>query len=156
FRSPVDGRELRLGPREAVDVQLALDSDIAMAFDHCPPLPSSRAALEQAVERTGRWARIARERHRERSERGQALFGIVQGGLDDELRARSARELVALELEGYALGGLSVGESRVEMRAAMARYAPLLPPDRLRYVMGVGAPGDVLAAIAAGFDVFDC
>ena len=156
FRSPVDGRELRLGPTEAVDVQLALDSDIAMAFDHCPPLPSPRPALAQAVERTTRWARTARDRHRERSERGQALFGIVQGGLDDELRERSARELAALELDGYAVGGLSVGESNADLRAALARYAQLLPSDRLRYVMGVGAPGDVLAAIAAGFDVFDC
>jgi queuine tRNA-ribosyltransferase len=156
FRSPVDGRELRLGPTEAVDIQLALDSDIAMVFDHCPPLPSPREALERAVERTTRWARLARERHHERSTRGQALFAIVQGGLDDELRERSARELVALELDGYAIGGLSVGESKLELRGALQRYAPLLPADRLRYVMGVGAPGDVLAAICAGFDVFDC
>jgi queuine tRNA-ribosyltransferase len=156
FRSPVDGRELRLGPHEAVDIQLALDSDIAMAFDHCPPLPSDAALLSQAVERTTRWAAAARARHAQRSERGQALFGIVQGGLDDALRARSAQQLVELGFDGYAIGGLSVGESGAELRAALPRFAPLLPPDRLRYLMGVGRPGDVLCAIAAGFDVFDC
>ena len=156
FRSPVDGRELRLGPREAVDVQLALDADVAMAFDHCPPLPVDHALLEQAVERTTRWAKTARERHRQRSDRGQALFGIVQGGLDDALRERSARQLVELGFDGYALGGLSVGEPNAELRAALPRYAPLLPDGRLRYLMGVGRPADVLCAIAAGFDVFDC
>ena len=156
FRSPVDGRELRLGPREAVDVQLALDSDVAMVFDHCPPLPAEPALLADAVERTTRWAAAARARHAERSQGGQALFGIVQGGLDDALRARSARQLVELDFDGYAIGGLSVGESNAELRAALPRYAPLLPAERLRYLMGVGRPADVLAAIAAGFDVFDC
>jgi queuine tRNA-ribosyltransferase len=156
FRSPVDGRPLRLGPREAVDIQLQLDSDIAMCFDDCPALPGDRARLLTSVERTTRWAGVAAAHHARLSTRGQALFGIVQGGLDDGLRERSARELVALDLDGYALGGLSVGEDAAERGAAMARYAPLLPSDRVRYLMGVGHPRDVLAAIAAGFDIFDC
>jgi queuine tRNA-ribosyltransferase len=156
FRSPVDGRPLRLGPREAVDVQLLLDSDIAMVFDDCPPLPCDRERLLQSVRRTTRWAAVAQAAHRQRSAAGQALFAIVQGGLDDALREASARELVALDFDGYALGGLSVGEEHAELRAAMARYAPLLPADRVRYIMGVGHPRDVLGAIAAGFDVFDC
>ncbi len=155
FRSPVDGRPLRLGPDEMVDVQLQLDSDIAMVFDHCPPLPASRALLETAVERTTRWAARARKRHAGQGA-GQAQFAIVQGGLDDALRARSAEDLVALDFDGYALGGLSVGEAPRDLQAAVRRYAPLLPDDKLRYLMGVGRPEDVLVAIAAGIDVFDC
>ncbi len=156
FRSPVDGRRLRLGPREVVEIQLALDSDIAMVLDHCPPLPADRAALATAVRRTTAWARAAREHHARHDRRGQAQFAIVQGGLDDDLRRRSAAELIELDFDGYAIGGLSVGEGSAALQAAAARYAPLLPPDRLRYLMGVGRPADVLAAIAAGFDVFDC
>jgi len=156
FRSPIDGRVLRLGPDEAVDIQLLLDSDVAMVFDHCPPLPAPRELLETAVRRTSAWGARALERHRRLSRDGQALFAIVQGGLDDELRERSARELCALDFDGYALGGLSVGEGPVALQAAVARYAGLLPERRVRYLMGVGRPADVLAAIAAGVDVFDC
>ncbi|GJM20274.1 MAG: queuine tRNA-ribosyltransferase [Planctomycetota bacterium] len=156
FRSPLDGRKLRLGPVEAADIQLALDSDIAMVFDHCPPLPASRDLLELSVRRTTDWARRAQAHHARHNPRGQAQFAIVQGGLDDELRARSAAELIELDFPGYAVGGLSVGESRAELALAMTRYAPLLPEHKLRYVMGIGGPADLLAAIAAGFDVFDC
>jgi queuine tRNA-ribosyltransferase len=156
FRSPVDGRRLRLGPESIVDIQLALDSDVAMVLDQCPPLPTSHGALETAVRRTTRWARRARDHHRSRDTDGQALFAIVQGGLDTGLRERSARELTELDFDGYAMGGLSVGEGSEAMQAAAARFAPLLPEDRVRYIMGVGRPADVLAAIAAGFDVFDC
>ncbi len=156
FRSPIDGRALRLGPDEAVDIQLLLDSDVAMVFDHCPPLPAPRELLETAVRRTSAWAARALERHRRLSRDGQALFAIVQGGLDDALRERSARELCALDFDGYALGGLSVGEGPIALQAAVARYAGLLPEQRVRYLMGVGRPADVLAAIAAGIDVFDC
>ena len=155
FRSPIDGRSLRLGPIEAVQVQLQLDADIAMSFDHCPPLPAPPELLELSVARTTRWSALARARHAERNGAGQALFGIVQGGLDDALRERSAREIIALGFDGYAVGGLSVGEETHELRGALARYAPLLPEGQARYVMGVGAPGDVRAAIAAGFDLFD-
>ena len=106
--------------------------------------------------RTTAWARRAREHHARHSEKGQALFAIVQGGLDDALRARSAAELVDLDFPGYALGGLSVGESRDELGRALRSYAPLLPGGKLRYVMGIGRPLDVLRAIGAGIDVFDC
>jgi queuine tRNA-ribosyltransferase len=156
FQSPVDGRALRLGPIEAADIQLLLDSDIAMVFDHCPPLPAEPALIETAVRRTSRWAARALGHHRAHSDRGQSLFAIVQGGLDDDLRARSAEELTAMDFDGFALGGLSVGESPTELREATARYAPLLPEDRPRYLMGVGKPRDVVHAIAAGIDMFDC
>jgi queuine tRNA-ribosyltransferase len=155
FRSPVDGRPLQLGPREAVEAQLDLDSDITMAFDHCPPLPAPPELLEQSVRRTTRWARIAREHHARKAVRGQALFGIVQGGLDDRLRERSAGDLVPLDFDGYAIGGLSVGEPSAALQAALGRYAGLLPEQRVRYVMGIGRPQDVLVAIASGFDIFD-
>jgi queuine tRNA-ribosyltransferase len=155
FRSPVDGRPLQLGPATAVDVQLQLDSDIAMVFDHCPPLPAPPELLALSVDRTTRWARAARRRHAERSTHGQAQFGIVQGGLDDALRARSAEALVELQFDGYAIGGLSVGEDSADLQSALWRYAPLLPADRVRYVMGIGRPQDVLVAVAAGFDMFD-
>lgn len=155
FRSPIDGRELRLGPREAVSIQRDLDSDITMVFDHCPPLPASPDDLRGAVDRTSRWAAIAKESHAAQDTRGQAQFAIVQGGLDDALRQRSAESLVALGFDGYAMGGLSVGEPTAELTAAIGRYATLLPADRVRYLMGVGHPADILSAIAAGFDMFD-
>ncbi|MGQ0551932.1 MAG: tRNA guanosine(34) transglycosylase Tgt [Planctomycetota bacterium] len=155
FRSPIDGRALRLGPREAVAIQSRLNSDIAMTFDDCPPLPSSAERLAAAVERTLRWAASAREAHRASAAPGQAQFAIVQGGLDDRLRERCAEGLRALDFDGYAVGGLSVGESSADLQAALARYAGLLPTDQPRYAMGIGRPADVLAAIAAGFDMFD-
>lgn len=156
FRSPIDGRALRLGPEEAVDIQLALDSDVAMVFDHCPPLPAPRELLETAVTRTTDWARRALDRHRDTCTSGQSLFAIVQGGLDDGLRERSAAELTAMPFDGFALGGLSVGESNEDLQAATKRYAELLPAHRVRYLMGIGRPADVLQAIASGLDVFDC
>jgi len=156
FRSPIDGRTLRLGPVEAVEIQLALDADVAMTFDHCPPLPADQDLLKTSVRRTTRWAALAAEHHAAQSERGQCLFGIVQGGLDDALRARSAAELIEIGFDGYAMGGLSVGEGPEALRKALASYAPLLPEDRVRYLMGVGHHEDVLQAIAAGFDLFDC
>jgi queuine tRNA-ribosyltransferase len=140
FRSPIDGRSLRLGPLEAVQVQLQLDADIAMSFDHCPPLPASPELLALSVERTTRWSALARARHAERNAAGQALFGIVQGGLDDALRERSAREIVALGFDGYAVGGLSVGEESAELRAALGPLRAAAARGQVRYVMGVGAP----------------
>ena len=110
----------------------------------------------ESLERTRRWAAIARAEHLAGEPRGQAQFGIVQGGLDLGLRARSARELRAIGFDGYAVGGLSVGESTGELHAAVAGCAPLLPEDQVRYLMGVGRPADVLFAIASGFDLFDC
>lgn len=156
FRSPVDGRELRLSPEIVVDVQLQLDSDVAMVLDQCPALPADERTLRVAVDRTSRWARRARSYHADRNAHGQALFGIVQGGQHDDLRRRSADDLLAIGFDGYALGGVSVGEGSAALRQAAWSYAPLLPADEVRYLMGVGRPQDVLAAVAAGFDLFDC
>ncbi|MFT7465370.1 MAG: queuine tRNA-ribosyltransferase, partial [Pseudohongiellaceae bacterium] len=156
FRSSIDGRNLRLGPRESVEMQLALDADVAMVFDHCPPLPADRKLLETSVRRTTRWAALAADHHTATSKQGQSLFGIVQGGLDFDLRKRSAEGLIEIGFDGYAMGGLSVGEGPAALAEAMPRFAPLLPPDRVRYLMGIGRPDDVLLAIAAGFDMFDC
>jgi len=155
-RSPVDGRALRLGPETMVEVQARLDADVAMTFDHCPPLPAGRPLLATSVRRTIAWARRAREHHLRAGACGQAQLAIVQGGLDDRLRAECAEALVAMDFPGYAIGGLSVGEKTADLHGAMARYAPLLPAGRPRYLMGVGHPRDVLAAIDAGFDLFDC
>jgi len=156
FRSPIDGRKLRLGPRESVEMQLALDADVAMVFDHCPPLPADRALLQTSVRRTTRWAAQAADHHIATSKNGQCLFGIVQGGLDLDLRTRSAAGLTEIGFDGYAMGGLSVGEGPEALAAALPRFAPLLPEEHVRYLMGVGRPDDVLLAIAAGFDIFDC
>jgi queuine tRNA-ribosyltransferase len=157
LRSVVDGSAVRMTPESAIAIQAALGADIAMAFDHCPSDPTDRAQVEAACERTHRWLERCVRRHVELGgeERGQALFGIVQGGLDDALRERSAQALRELEFDGYAVGGLSVGEESAALQAALGRYAPLLPGDQVRYVMGIGRPLDLLVAIAAGFDLFD-
>ncbi len=154
FRSHLDGSAHRFTPENVVGFQEELGVDVAMALDQCVKLPSPRAELERAVERTTRWAeRCAAARTRpERT----LLFGIVQGGLDEELRARSAAELVALDLPGYAVGGLSVGESRAEMDRVARFTAALLPAGKPRYLMGVGTVRDLVAGIDAGIDLFDC
>lgn len=153
FRSHVDGSEHRFTPENVLAFQEDLGVDVAMALDVCVKLPAERGELETAVRRTTAWA----ERSARAWRRGPTLlFGIVQGGLDEELRSRSAAALVALDLPGYAIGGLSVGESRDEM-ARFARFtAALLPAQRPRYLMGVGTVRDVVAAIDAGIDMFDC
>ncbi len=152
-RSHLDGAPIELGPVEVMRIQEALGADIVMAFDHCLALPAGRDALEDAVERTTRWTRRCAE---VRTRDDQALFGIVQGGTDEALRERSARDLVELDLPGYAIGGLAVGEGGAQMRATWAFTTPLLPADRPRYLMGVGEPIDLLDAIHAGLDLFDC
>jgi len=152
-KSHLDGAPIHLGPREVVGIQEALGADIVMALDHCLGLPASREALLGAVDRTTRWAQACVAA---RTRDDQALFGIVQGGTDAELRERSVRGLVALDLPGYAIGGLAVGEGGDLMRAALTATAPLLPADRPRYLMGVGRPLDLLDAIAEGIDLFDC
>ncbi len=153
FRSHLDGSLLRMTPERSMDIQQRLGSDIAMAFDDCPPLPSERARLEAAVERTARWA----ERSRAAFPRdGRALFGIVQGGDDEALRRRSAAAIAALPFEGLAVGGVSVGESVEISRSVVAMTAPLLPADRPRYLMGMGTPADLVEMVALGIDMFDC
>jgi queuine tRNA-ribosyltransferase len=146
FRSVYDGSTHRLTPEGAVAAQEALGADIQMALDVCPPLPSPPEVVRSAVERTLAWARRARAAHRRE---GQSLFGIVQGGIDEALRTESARRTVELDFHGYGIGGLSVGEGRPEMLAALAAVTPGLPADRPRYLMGVGDPVGLLEAGAA-------
>lgn len=151
--SHLDGAPVRLGPREAIAIQEALGADLIMAFDHCLGLPAPREALADAVARTTRWTRAAALA---RTRDDQALFGIVQGGTDPELRAASARDLVELGLPGYAIGGLAVGEGPEALRRTLTGTLALLPEDRPRYLMGVGRPADLLDAVALGVDLFDC
>jgi queuine tRNA-ribosyltransferase len=153
FRSPVDGAMVRLTPESALQVQQQLGADILMVLDECPALPAEPAVLQGAVRRTVAWARRCRAAHVRAT---QALYGIVQGGLDRELRRSCLEQLVSIGFDGYALGGLSVGERPEEMHALLESFAPGLPPDCPRYLMGVGTPRDLAAAVAAGIDQFDC
>jgi queuine tRNA-ribosyltransferase len=153
FRSHIDGRLLQLSPESAVRIQEALGADVAMCFDECPALPATKETIAGAVGRTVRWARRCKDAHR----RGdQALFGIVQGGSHADLRSECAEALVALDFDGYAVGGVSVGESREQVREALTVTTPRLPEDKPRYLMGVGRPQDILEAVASGIDMFDC
>ncbi len=153
FRSHIDGREVVFTPERAIAIQEALGADIIMCFDHCPALPATREDVAEATWRTLRWA----ERCKAAQTRpDQALFGIVQGGTHEDLRRECAEALVGLDFPGYAVGGVSVGESRDEFMAALEATTPHLPRDKPRYLMGVGRPEDMLAAIARGIDMFDC
>ncbi len=153
FRSHVDGSLLFLGPKEAMAIQRVLGSDIAMAFDDCPPHTSPPREKRAAVERTVRWARECREQPRAE---GQQVFGIVQGGTDAALREECARNLVALGFDGYAIGGVSVGEPEAEIFRAIELTEPFLPADRARYAMGLGTPAQLVDLVARGVDMFDC
>lgn len=153
FRSHIDGAAVRLTPERSVQVQNQLGADIIMPLDECPPLPAESAVLRDAVRRTVTWARRSRTAHR-RSE--QALYGIVQGGLDVALRSQCLAELVEIGFDGYALGGLSVGEPPPEMWVLLDEFVPRMPVDCPRYLMGVGRPADLVNAVAAGVDQFDC
>lgn len=153
FRSHVDGQRLELTPERAVQIQENLGSDIAMCLDECPTTEASPEILRDAVRRSILWARRCRDAHRRTD---QALFGIVQGGLDLDLRRHCAEDLAAFDFPGYALGGFSVGESPDQMHQALPDCAPMLPANKPRYLMGVGRPEDILAAVAAGIDMFDC
>ncbi|HEY2838792.1 MAG TPA: tRNA guanosine(34) transglycosylase Tgt [Pirellulales bacterium] len=159
FRSHIDGRLLDLTPERAVEIQEKLGSDVAMVLDHVVALPAEPDVVADATRRTLRWARRAKE-HADRAERTsrtpQAQFGIVQGGLDPALRAECAAGLCELDFPGYAIGGLSVGETPDEMYRVLDGIMPLLPSDRPRYLMGVGTPVDLLEAVARGVDLFDC
>ncbi len=154
FRSTYDGDEHLFTPEAAVGVQELLGADIQMVLDVCPPLPSDRSVLAAAVERTAQWAARARVAHRRTED--QALFGIVQGGDQADLRAASARRTVELDFDGYAVGGLSVGETREVMLPALAAALAELPADQPRYLMGVGDPLSIIEAVALGVDMFDC
>jgi queuine tRNA-ribosyltransferase len=153
FRSVYDGATERFTPELAARVQEFLGSDIAMCLDICSPAGVSRGVLEDAVRRTTLWAQVQRDLPRAP---GQLRFGITQGGLDDQLRQRSSEAIVALDFDGYAIGGLSVGEHRAPMFEATTAAAGLLPEDKPRYFMGIGDPEGVLEVIARGVDMFDC
>ncbi|MFQ5492146.1 MAG: tRNA guanosine(34) transglycosylase Tgt [Phycisphaerae bacterium] len=153
FRSHIDGAKIHLDPDIAMDIQRQLGADVIMAFDQCPPIPCPRQQVEEAVDRTVRWARRCREVHRSDD---QALFGIVQGGVFTDLRQRCAERLIEIGFDGYAIGGLSVGESHAEMIDMLERITPHLPADRPRYLMGVGKPRDLYEAVKRGIDMFDC
>jgi len=153
FRSHIDGDLLRLTPETSIEIQNALGADIIMAFDECPPANAPREAVEEAVRRTSRWAERSAAAH---TREDQALFGIVQGGLHEDLRRRSATEIASLGFPGNAIGGVSVGETPQEMRRIVDLTAPLLPREKPLYVMGVGGPADILDMVASGVDLFDC
>jgi queuine tRNA-ribosyltransferase len=153
LKSHLDGAPVFLGPKEAIGIQESLGADLVMAFDHCLGLPASQEALAEAVARTTRWTQACVDA---RTRDDQALFGIVQGGTDPALRARSAEAIVRLELPGYAIGGLAVGETREAREATLRETTPCLPEDRPRYLMGVGMPTEILDGIAQGVDLFDC
>ena len=158
FRSTYDGDLHRFTPEDAVQVQHALGADIQMVLDVCPPLPSSPDVIRLAVERTARWAERALVAHQQLRQQGsvQALFGIVQGGVDPALRRESAQRTTALGFDGYGIGGLSVGEPRHEMLPALDAAVAGLPVDQPRYLMGVGDPRSIIEAVALGVDMFDC
>lgn len=153
FRSHLDGSLLDLTPERAMRIQQDLGADVAMCLDHCPALPAEKTTIADAVARTIRWARRCKESH-DRAD--QALFGIVQGGSHADLRQECAEALAALDFDGYAVGGVSVGESRDEVRKALQVSTLHLPAQKARYLMGVGRPQDILDAVAAGVDMFDC
>ncbi|MFT7487215.1 MAG: queuine tRNA-ribosyltransferase [Candidatus Paceibacteria bacterium] len=158
FKSIVDGSAVRFTPERVVDIQRDLGADVAMAFDQCPAIPTDRAAVIQATDRTHRWLDRCVRRYRENGgeETGQALFGIVQGGSFEDLRRSSVSAICEHDLVGYAIGGVSVGEDPDLIRSTVELAAPLLPEDKPRYLMGVGTPRDFFDAIASGIDLFDC
>lgn len=153
FRSHLDGSLLFLGPKEAMDIQRQLGSDIAMVFDECPPHTATHREVGGAVERTIQWAKECRVQPRAP---GQFVFGITQGGKFKDLRERCAQELVAMDFDGYAVGGVSVGEPEPEMMAAVELAEPHLPAHKPRYAMGLGTPAQMVELIARGIDMFDC
>jgi queuine tRNA-ribosyltransferase len=153
FRSHLDGAEHVLTPERSIEAQMNLGADVIMAFDECPMLPAPRDAVAAAAERTTRWAERSRRAHRRAD---QWLFGIVQGGVDPELRERSAREIAGLGFPGHAIGGLAVGEAKPDTMRVVAQMDGLLPEEKPRYLMGVGTPRDLVEAVARGVDLFDC
>jgi queuine tRNA-ribosyltransferase len=153
FRSHIDGRLLEISPERAIEIQEALGADVAMVLDHVVALPNKPQVVRDASERTVRWAQRCR---RAATREDQTLFAIVQGGLDDELRISCAEELVEMDFSGYAVGGLSVGEPPADMYRVLDVTVHRLPPEKPRYLMGVGRPADLLEAVGRGIDLFDC
>ncbi len=153
FRSHLDGSSQRLTPELSIAIQQNLGADVIMCFDQCPP-PNDREEVEKAVARTGAWAARSLEAHAGNTT--QALFGIVQGGIFEDLRAKSAKSLMKLDFPGYAIGGLAVGETKAEMYRTLDYTVPMLPDNKPRYLMGVGEPDDLAESVLRGVDIFDC
>ena len=153
FQSHIDGNKMFLGPREAMAAQRILGSDIAMVFDECPPWPCTEEDARTSLARTTRWAGMCREQERAP---GQLVFGIVQGSVYSGLREQAAKELIDIGFDGYAIGGVSVGEPQDKMYEIVDAAAPHLPEDRPRYLMGVGLPPQIVECVARGIDMFDC
>ncbi len=153
FASPVDGRKVFMGPEESMQVQRELGSDIVMIFDECTPYPATEREARESMELSLRWAARSKVAH---GDNPAALFGIIQGGMYPELRKRSIDGLLAIGFDGYAIGGLSVGEPKEEMMATLEGITPHMPTDRPRYLMGVGTPEDIVSAVQRGVDMFDC
>ncbi len=158
FRSHLDGKEIFLGPGEAVDIQNGLHSDIAMCLDECPPAEATPEEVQAATDRTTLWAEHCLQHWQERGcgLDGRKLFGIVQGGRFEDLRLKSAKELIAMNFPGYAIGGVSVGETEEEMLEQVKWVSAVLPEEKPRYVMGVGTPPQLLSMVGMGVDMFDC
>lgn len=154
FRSHIDGSKHMLSPEKSVEVQNALGSDIIMAFDECAPYPADRAYVKNSLERTTRWLMRCKEAHK--NTENQSLFGIMQGGMYKDLRKQSAEEITALDLPGYAIGGLSVGEPKELMCEILDDCVDYLPSDKPRYLMGVGTPDYLFEGVERGIDMFDC
>ncbi len=153
FQSPVNGDRLFLAPEDSMRIQRVLDSDVAMVLDECTPYPADEKQARESMELSLRWAERCRRAHEGNP---NALFGIVQGGMHEGLRDASAAGLLAVGFDGYAIGGLSVGEPKADMRRILAHTAPQLPAQRPRYLMGVGTPEDIVYAVSRGVDMFDC
>ena len=153
FASHIDGKRIILDAQKAVEIQNRLGADIIMCLDQCPPCPADSNTLKTAVERTLRWAAESKQAHKKTE---QMLFGIVQGGTDTHLRTFCAEKLVEMDFDGYAVGGLGIGEGHEEMIKTLSTTAPLLPEDKPRYLMGVGMPAGIIAAVKSGIDIFDC
>jgi queuine tRNA-ribosyltransferase len=156
FRSHLDGAMVELTPERAIEIQALLGADISMQLDECLRLPASPEEIKRAMELSLRWAERSKKAFEGQAREGYALFGIVQGGDNIGLRQQSARELVAMDFQGYAIGGLAVGEPQEVMLKIVEETAPILPAERPRYLMGVGTPHDMLEAVARGIDMFDC
>lgn len=156
FQSHIDGSKHMLSPEKSIEVQIHLNSDIIMCLDQCLEHPATHEQAVDALELTTRWAKRCKTFWEERTERQNALFGIVQGGMFKDLRQRSAEEIVSIDFPGYAIGGLSVGEPKELMMKMAAHTLPLLPRDRPRYIMGVGTPEDLVELVGLGADMFDC
>jgi queuine tRNA-ribosyltransferase len=153
FKSPIDGAEIFLGPENAIEIQHQLGSDIIMVFDECTPYPATETEADESMQLSLRWASRCKQAH---ADNKAALFGIVQGGMFKQLRDQSLEGLLEIGFDGYALGGLSVGEPKDEMKAIVEHCGERLPADKPRYLMGVGTPQDIVHAVVQGIDMFDC